>query len=153
MLIEERDPDDGELTALLGAAFAELVARYGPEGRSHVQPGARFLVASVDGRAVGCGAVQPVDAVTGELKRMYVAPGHRGRGIAKALLSALEELARGLGYRRLRLATGVRQPEAIALYERCAYTLTEPYGKYVDAPLTRCYEKALTATESPSNRA
>jgi GNAT superfamily N-acetyltransferase len=74
---------------------------------------------------------------------MYVVPGSRGQGIAKALLSALEDLACQLGYRRLRLATGVRQPEAIALYERCAYTLTEPYGTYVDAPLTRCYQKAL----------
>lgn len=54
-----------------------------------------------------------------------------------------ELLAAGMGYRRLRLATGVRQPEAIAMYERYAYTLTEPYGKYVDAPLTRCYQKTL----------
>ncbi|MGN9837799.1 GNAT family N-acetyltransferase [Nonomuraea sp. H19] len=143
MLIEERTAADGDLTALLDAAFAELVARYGPEGRSQVRAGARYLVASVDDRAVGCGAVQPVDSGTGELKRMYVLPEYRGRGIAKSLLSALEELAAGLGYRRLRLATGVRQPEAIALYERCAYVLTEPYGKYVDAPLTRCYAKAL----------
>ncbi|WP_327586471.1 GNAT family N-acetyltransferase [Nonomuraea sp. NBC_00507] len=143
LVIEERTADDGELATLLDAAFAELVARYGPDGRSQVKEGARYLVASVAGQAVACGAVQPVDAVTGELKRMYVVPGHRGRGIATSLLSALEDLARELGYRRLRLATGVRQPEAIALYERCAYTLTEPYGKYVDAPLTRCYQKAL----------
>ncbi|MEW9554672.1 GNAT family N-acetyltransferase [Nonomuraea sp. NPDC050783] len=145
MLIEERDPADGELSALLDAAFAELVARYGPEGRSQVRDGARFLVAVVDGRAVGCGAVQPVDALTGELKRMYVAPAHRGQGIAKALLGALEELARDMGHRRMRLATGLRQPEAIRLYERSAYTLTPPYGKYVDAPLTRCYEKPLAS--------
>ncbi|MGW0807290.1 GNAT family N-acetyltransferase [Nonomuraea sp. NPDC002799] len=143
MLIEERAATDGELGVLLDAAFAELVARYGLEGRSQVRAEARFLVASVDGRAVGCGAVQPVDAVTGELKRMYVVPGYRGRGIARTLLSALEELAGKQGYLRLRLATGVRQPEAIALYEKYAYTLTEPYGTYVDAPLTRCYEKAL----------
>ncbi|MDP4500540.1 GNAT family N-acetyltransferase [Nonomuraea turcica] len=143
LVIEERTADDGELAALLDAAFAELVARYGPDGRSQVKEGARYLVASVAGTAVGCGAVQPVDAVTAELKRMFVIPGRRGQGIATSLLSALEDLARELGYRRLRLATGVRQPEAIALYERCAYTLTEPYGKYVDAPLTRCYQKAL----------
>ncbi|MEU6713660.1 GNAT family N-acetyltransferase [Nonomuraea sp. NPDC046802] len=142
MVIEERTIGDRELTVLLDAALAELVSRYGP-GRSQVKEGARYLVASVDGRAVGCGAVQHVDAVTGELKRMYVTPGHRGRGIARSLLTALEDLARGLGYERLRLATGLRQPEAIALYEKCAYTPTEPYGRYVDAPLTRCYQKAL----------
>ncbi|MFC5822408.1 GNAT family N-acetyltransferase [Nonomuraea insulae] len=143
MLVEERDPGDLELAALLDAAFAELVVRYGLEGRSQVKDGARFLVASVDGLAVGCGAVQHVDDGTGELKRMYVLPDHRGRGVARSLLSALEDLARDLGYRRLRLATGLRQPEAIALYEKCAYTLTESYGKYVDAPLVRCYQKEL----------
>ncbi|MFF4620300.1 GNAT family N-acetyltransferase [Nonomuraea jabiensis] len=143
MLIEERAAEDGELAELLDAAFAELVARYGPEGRSQVKAGARFLVASVDGRAVGCGAVQRVDDLTGELKRMFVLPEYRGRGIATSILGALEGLAWDLGYRRLRLATGLRQPEAIALYERCAYRPIQPYGKYVDAPLTRCYEKPL----------
>lgn len=145
MLIEERTPEDGELAALLDAAFAELVSRYGPEGRSSVHPEARFLVVTLDGSAVACGAVQPADPLTGELKRMYVLPGHRGRGIATTLLASLEDLARTQGYHRLRLATGIRQPEAIALYERCSYTRTEPYGKYVDAPLTRCYAKSVVA--------
>ncbi|NUW30618.1 GNAT family N-acetyltransferase [Nonomuraea sp. SMC257] len=143
MLIQERLPADGELARLLAAAFQELVDRYGLEGRSQVGPDARFLVATVEERAVGCGCVQPLVADTGELKRMYVAPEHRGRGVARALLAALEELALGLGYRRLRLATGVLQPEAISLYESSGYGLTEPYGKYVNAPLTRCYEKTL----------
>ncbi|MGW2145633.1 GNAT family N-acetyltransferase [Nonomuraea bangladeshensis] len=143
MVIEERELGDAELGTLLDAAYAELVARYGPQGRSQVKPGARYLVAVVDGGAVGCGAVQDADALTGELKRMYVAPAHRGRGIATALLGALEELALAMGHQRLRLATGLRQPEAIALYERCAYVLTEPYGSYVGAPLMRCYAKAL----------
>ncbi|MGW4796955.1 GNAT family N-acetyltransferase [Nonomuraea sp. MG754425] len=148
MKIEERPATDHELATLLDAAFAELVARYGPEGRSQVKEGARFLVASVDGQAVGCGAVQPMADGAGELKRMYVVPAQRGRGIATALLSALEDLARSLGHHRLLLATGLRQPEAIALYERCAYTLTEPYGRYVGAPLTRCYVKALCAADA-----
>ncbi|MBB6349592.1 GNAT family N-acetyltransferase [Nonomuraea muscovyensis] len=143
MVIEERPRTDVDLAVLLDAAFGELVARYGPDGRSQVGDGARFLVAAVDGQAVGCGAVQHLDDLTGELKRMYVVPGHRGRGIARSLLGALEDLARDQGYRRLRLATGTRQPEAIALYETCAYTRVEPYGKYVHDPLSRCYEKAL----------
>ncbi|MFG3440839.1 GNAT family N-acetyltransferase [Nonomuraea sp. NPDC047897] len=145
MVIEERLRTDRDLGVLLDAAFGELVARYGPEGRSQVSDGARFLVAAVEGQAVGCGAVQRMDDRTGELKRMYVVPGHRGRGIARSLLRALEELAREQGYHRLRLATGARQPEAIALYEKCDYTRVEPYGKYVHDPLSRCYEKALPA--------
>ncbi|MFC4114865.1 GNAT family N-acetyltransferase [Nonomuraea zeae] len=141
MLIVQRDPTDTDLAALLDAAFAELVAKYGSEGRSTVRADATYLVA-VDGRlAVGCGAVQPVEGTTGELKRMYVAPAHRGRGIARSLLKALEERAVELGYDRLRLATGVRQPEAIALYESSGYVRTAPYGKYLDEPLTLCYIK------------
>jgi GNAT superfamily N-acetyltransferase len=146
VVIEERGIGDQELTALLGAAFDELVARYGAEGRSTVHGGARFLVAYVDGQGVGCGALQPTeDPYVGELKRMYVAPTFRGRGIATAVLSGLEELATGVGYRAIRLATGERQPEAIALYERCGYRSTEPYGKYVNDQLTRCYQKTLAA--------
>jgi putative acetyltransferase len=54
----------------------------------------------------------------------------------------LEELAASAGYRTIRLATGERRPEAIALYERCGYRSTEPYGKYVNDQLARCYQKA-----------
>ena len=147
MLIEERTPADEALSKLIGAAFQELVDRYGPEGRSQVHPAASFLVAAVDGLAVGCGAVQPAGPGLGlgEVKRMYVLPAHRGRGIARSLLTALEGLAGDLGYDTLRLTTGVRQPEAIALYESSGYVRTEPYGKYVNEPLTRCYAKALSA--------
>lgn len=144
MLIEERPAGDAELIGLLDAAFQELVSRYGPEGRSSVHAEARFLVVVVDGRAVGCGALQPTtDPGTGELKRMYVAPQHRGRGVASALLAAIEEMGRRLGYHGIRLSTGLKQPEAIALYEKHGYGLTAPYGKYVGDPVTRCYHKPL----------
>ncbi|NUT36132.1 MAG: GNAT family N-acetyltransferase [Hamadaea sp.] len=146
MQTEERTPADKDLASLLAAAFAELVARYGGEGRSLVQDGARFLVAIVDGRAVGCGAVQPGDPgdpSVGELKRMYVLPAYRGRGVARGLLAALEDLARGQGHRTLRLATGHLQPEAIALYASSGYAETAPYGKYVRQPGTHCFAKRL----------
>ncbi|GIH76794.1 GNAT family N-acetyltransferase [Planobispora longispora] len=143
MLIEERPLNDEGLSALVTAAFAELVAKYGAEGRSGVHPEARFLVAVVDGRAVGCGAVQPVDPATGEVKRMYVAPDHRGRGVARSLLAALEDLARAQGNTVLRLATGHLQPEAISLYRGSGYEPIPPYGKYVDVPTTFCFAKPL----------
>lgn len=146
MLIEERIVADGDLAGLLDAAFAELVARYGPEGRSTVHAEARFLIAAVDGLAVGCGAVQPAGPRMGELKRMYVRSEYRGRGIARSLLAALEQLAGNLDYQRLRLATGVRQPEAIALYESSGYVRIEPYGKYVNEPWVRCYQKGMRKT-------
>jgi GNAT superfamily N-acetyltransferase len=144
MLIEERVVSDGDLAALLDAAFRELVRRYGAEGRSAVHEGARFLVGRVEGRAVGCGALQPsAEPCTGELKRMYVAPEFRGRGIASAVLAGLEELGAEVGYCKIRLATGARQPEAMALYERRGYRLIEPYGKYTGDALVRCYQKTL----------
>ena len=137
MEIEERSPDDPGLSALLVAAFAELVTRYGAEGRSQVKDGARYFVVLDDERhAVGCGAVQVFGPDTehpgdGEVKRMYVAPAARGRGYARALLTALEDVSRAAGHPTLRLTTGHLQPEAIALYESSGYTRTTPWGKYV----------------------
>ncbi|GAA3469579.1 GNAT family N-acetyltransferase [Nonomuraea roseola] len=143
MLIEERPLADAQLQALLEAAFAELVARYGPEGRSGVDPAARFLVAVDEGRPIACAALQQADDRTGEIKRMYVLPSHRGRGAARALLKALETLGAELGHTRLRLTTGIRQPEAIALYESAGYTPIPAYSKYVDEPTSRSYGKEL----------
>lgn len=150
MVIEERSPDDPELARLLQAAYAELIARYGAEGRSEVRREARYLVAmGPGGEAVGCVALQPTpdDPATGEVKRMYVTPTARGRGVARALLTAVEELAaRELGYRRLRLATGTKQPAALALYRSAGYAPTAPYGHY--ATQTRpvvCFAKPLAA--------
>jgi putative acetyltransferase len=100
-------------------------------------------VALVNGEPVGRAAIQRAGPATAELKRMYVTPASRGQGIARALLAGLEELASNSGYQTLRLATGVRQPEAMRLYESCGYVPAEPYGKYVDEPLIRCYQKVL----------
>jgi GNAT superfamily N-acetyltransferase len=147
--VQERSPDDAELTVLLEAAFAELVVRNGLEGRSQVKSGARyFVVLDGEGRAVGCGAVQVFGPDTehpgdGELKRMYVAPPARGRGYARALLAGLEHAARDADHPMLRLSTGESQPEAIALYESSGFVRVEPWGKYVAEPQTRCYGKVI----------
>jgi GNAT superfamily N-acetyltransferase len=111
-----------------------------------VAPLGAFLVAWLDGEPVGCGAVRPAptrEPATAELKRMYVVPEARGRGISRELLDRLEGAARDLGYRRMILETGLRQPEAMALYESAGYTPIASYGGYRDSPLSRCYEKAL----------
>jgi putative acetyltransferase len=148
-IVEERPAEDLELGELLAAAFEELVAKYGVEGRSQVKGGARYFVVLDDARrAVGCGAVQAFGPDSehsgdGEVKRMYVAPAARGRGYARALLAGLEAAARTAGHPTLRLSTGHLQPEAIALYESSGYTRTTPWGKYVDQPGTRCYAKEI----------
>ena len=103
-----------------------------------------FLVAYVEGRAVGCAALRPVGPAVGELKRMYVDPHLRGRGIGAALLAAVEARAVLLGYARLTLETGLMQPEAVSLYATRGWQRIEPYGKYKDSPLSVCFEKLLT---------
>jgi putative acetyltransferase len=74
---------------------------------------------------------------------MYVAPDARGRGVGRVLLAALEEEARRLGYRAVRLETGHLQPEAIGLYTAAGFEPIPCYGPYVDDPRSRCFEKAL----------
>lgn len=141
--------DDPVVTELLAAAADELASRYrGPDApRFPADPAARFVIATVDGAGAGCGAIQPIDDQTVELKWMYVRPAHRGTGIARRILAALEDLAAGSHYSLIRLETGTRQPEAIRLYESAGYRPIPPYGPYVHSPLSLCYEKLVIASE------
>lgn len=104
-----------------------------------------FLVALVDGEPVGCGALKRMDDTTGEIKRMFVSARGRRRGVARALLSRLEEEARDLGYAWLQLETGEAQPEAVGLYDTAGWTRIPPYGRYRDDPLSICFAKQLPA--------
>jgi GNAT superfamily N-acetyltransferase len=74
---------------------------------------------------------------------MFVHPDHRRRGIAHAILAALEARAGALGYSTLRIETGSRQPEAIGLYQSAGYAAIPPFGKYVGNPYSHCFEKRL----------
>ncbi len=127
--------------------LADLGERYGA-GELGARPGPDDLVASLvvrdaDGAPLGIAALRPFDARTLEIKRMYVRPAARRRGVAVALLAALEDEARRLGAQRIVLETGTAQPEAMALYERCGYTPIPRYEPYIDNPRSRCYERAL----------
>lgn len=109
-------------------------------------PTGTFIVAYDDaGAALGCGGVRRHADGVGEIKRMWVPPERRGNGVSRVLLAALEDAARALGFRKLVLETGVRQPEAIALYETAGYTLIPNYGFFADSPLSRCYSKPLAS--------
>ncbi len=85
-------------------------------------PNGVFIVGYEDEVAVCCGGVKRLDDQVCEIKRMYVAPDARGRGVARILLAALEQRARGLGYTIARLDTGPKQPAARHLYESTGYT-------------------------------
>jgi len=136
---------------LIAALNAELTERYPEEGANHfgldaaevAEGRGAFLVARVDGKPGGCGAIRRIDDGTGEIKRMYVAPCFRGRGIGARVLAALEAEARRLQLLRVVLETGERQPEALALYRRAGYVIIPAFGEYIGTPLSLCMEKRL----------
>jgi GNAT superfamily N-acetyltransferase len=160
--------DSADAQRLIAALDVDLIERYAAdvEDESDVDwsmltvhpeavaaPHGAFLIARVDGAAVGCVALRPAptgEPDTGELKRMYVAPTARGRGVSRRLLVALEHEAAVLGYRRIVLETGIRQPEAMALYESAGYEPIDSYGAYRTSPISRCYGKTLGTPVGPS---
>jgi putative acetyltransferase len=151
LTIQRSDLLAPEARALIEALNAELSSRYHEEGANHFRLDAEevvdgrgtFLIASVAGQPVGCGAVRRIEERTAEIKRMYVNPPERSRGVGRALLAALEAEARALGMARLVLETGIRQPEAIALYERAGFSRIVPFGEYVGSPVSVCMAKDL----------
>ena len=149
--VEDDRYDSPVAEPLVRELLAELYARYGvadadPDGLSAEQlaaPHGAFVVAWIDADAVGCGALRRVGEHVGELKRMYVRPRWRGQGVGRAVLAAVEARARALGYERLILETGTRQPEAIGLYTTAGYTPITPYGAYRWSPASRCFARTL----------
>jgi putative acetyltransferase len=92
---------------------------------------------------VGCGAIKEFDDRTMEVKRMYVVPECRNKGVATSILRELENWTRELGYERCILETGKGQPEAIALYGRNGYRMIPNYGQYTNVDNSVCFEKRL----------
>ena len=93
--------------------------------------------------AIACGALKHFDDNTAEIKRMYVKPEYRGRGLSKLILSELEDKARELNYNRLVLETGLKQPEAMNLYSKFGYKPLKCFGRHADDPDSRCFEKMI----------
>jgi GNAT superfamily N-acetyltransferase len=131
------DPHGEPAAGLLAAMTAELNALYGTDDRlarpalhpaDLGPPGGAYLVGWLGGEPVAGGGVRRLAEGLGEIKRMYVRPDRRGRGVAVGLLAALEEAARGLGLTRVRLDTGPRQSHAQRLYERAGYRPIPPYN-------------------------
>lgn len=93
--------------------------------------------------AIGCGAFKAQNHTTAEIKRMYVLETQRGKGLATQILKNLESWAKELGYERCVLETGIRQPEAIALYEKNGYKRISNYAPYIGIENSVCFEKLL----------
>ena len=110
------------------------------------------LVAYAQGEAIGCGAFKPYASDLVEVKRMFVRPGHRGKGVAATLLQEVEHWALELGYTGCVLETGKRQPEAIGLYQKCGYRFVPNYGPYVGIENSVCLHKALGTSAQAESR-
>jgi len=92
---------------------------------------------------LGCGAIKPYSNEAMEVKRMYTTIESRGKGIASKILTELETWASELNYKKCVLETGIKQPEAIRLYEKNGYRLTPNYGQYINVLESKCFEKVF----------
>ncbi|WP_166386173.1 GNAT family N-acetyltransferase [Polaribacter sp. 11A2H] len=101
------------------------------------------VVVFVDKKAVGCGAIKKFDAISVELKRMFVSLDARGKGVAQKVVQELETWAKELGYKKCVLETGERQVEAVKFYTKCNYKKILNYGQYKGMENSICFEKAL----------
>lgn len=143
--------DSAEARRLVAALDAHLSSLYSPDQRfgpnlkpEHLAAGIGiFLVAREGSRAIGCGALRRLDGTTAEVKRMYVEPAARGRGVGAAVLQGLESAARELGVDRLVLETGIYQAEAIGLYRRAGFRPVACWGEYAGVLTSVCFEKEI----------
>ncbi|UPT65410.1 MAG: GNAT family N-acetyltransferase [Sphingobacteriales bacterium JAD_PAG50586_3] len=129
---------DKDLAIRDGEIYREFYAQYNKsDDIKHV------VVAYNGDEAVGIGAIKHYEEGVVEVKRMYVLPAHRGKGIAAMVLNDLEQWATELGYSKAILETGKKMPEAIALYGKNNYAITPNYGQYAGMPDSVCFEKVL----------
>ena len=142
--------DDPVVQELVAAQRAELRARYGGDREPGVLPSAADIAVVLvavddDGTPVGCGALRALGPGTAEVKRMYVVPAARRRGVARQLLQGLESVALERGWTTLQLETGPAQPDAVGLYTGSGYRPIGAFGHYVrpDQDWSRYFEREL----------
>ena len=141
--------DSADAVPLITELEAELAQHYPAESRHGysveklLREGVAFFVARIDGTPAGCGGVQIFGTEYGELKRMYVRPEFRGRGLGRQILERLAGHASKAGVRLLRLETGIEQRAALRLYEAYGFHRRSAFPPYRHDPLSLYYEKSL----------
>ena len=150
IIITEERPDSAGASSLLRELDAALWEHpYPPQSRHAftverlLRENVSFFVGRVDGDPAACGGLKLFGSEYGEVKRMYVHPVHRGRGLGRAILSHLAEYAQQREVSMLRLETGIYQVEAIGLYESWGFQRRPPFGEYREDPLSVYFEKRL----------
>ena len=151
--IRQADPADSDIRQMIDELDAYQLAIY-PAESNHLdsvdellRENVRFIGAYEQGELLGIGAVKYMhhDCAYGEIKRVWVRPNARGKGVSRHIMADLETDARSRNVAVLRLETGIHQPEAIGLYEALGYSARERYGDYPDDPLSVFMEKRLDA--------
>ena len=128
---------DGELSKRNGETN-EFFAQY-----NKIDQIKNVIIATIDNKPVGCGAMKAYDSDTMEIKRMFVPIEMRGKGIAVHILKNLEKWAKEMNYSKCILETGNKMPEAIRLYEKSNYKIIPNYGQYNGIEDSICFEKHL----------
>ncbi len=146
--IKRTDASNDDFLDLVKELDADLAIRDGDDHPFYAQfnkiDKIKFVVVAYQNKiALGCGAIKEYNPGTMEIKRMYVRPEARGKGIATQILSALEQWAAELLAEKLILETGKKQPEAIALYTKNGYKLTANFGQYAGVETSLCFAKDL----------
>lgn len=140
--------DDKDFRELVKQLDADLAIRDGKDHSFFAQFNKldsinHCVVAYFENVPAACGAIKKYDEQTMEVKRMFVKPAFRGKGIARAILSDLEKWAEELGYTHCILETGMKQPEAIKLYESSGYIKIPNYGQYENVASSVCFKKRI----------
>ena len=148
LILKRTDSDNPDFIALVRLLDADLHKRDGEEHSFYAQFNSistikHALVAYEKVVPVGCGGIKLFDHQSMELKRMFVLPEFRGKGIAAQILKGLEDWARDLQFKKCVLETGKRQPEAIALYTKSRYSIIPNFGQYAGIENSVCFSKDL----------
>lgn len=130
-----------ELDAVLAILDGEDHAFYAQFNKSSALKNA--IIAYENETAIGIGAYKEYDSQTVEMKRMYTLPEHRGKGIASKILTELELWAKEENYKIAILETGFLQTDAISLYKKLGYVITENYGQYIGVENSVCMKKKM----------
>ncbi|WP_459209918.1 GNAT family N-acetyltransferase [Aquimarina rhabdastrellae] len=146
--IKRTDATHQDFIALVHLLDQDLAIRDGDDHAFYAQYNTldtikHVVIAYQDTIPVGCGAIKHYDNTIMEVKRMFTATAYRGKGIASKILNELEIWTKELSYTSCILETGIKQPEAIALYKKQGYEVIPNYGQYTGLDTSICFKKTL----------
>ncbi|ASS50183.1 MAG: GNAT family N-acetyltransferase [Candidatus Fluviicola riflensis] len=149
ILLKRTDSNNPDFQQLVTELDKDLAIRDGDEHAFFAQfnkiDTIKYVVMAYENELpVGCGALKEYEPEVMEIKRMFVSPEQRGKGIASLILTELEKWANELNHKKCILETGYKQFEAVELYKKNRYTIIPNYGQYAGVESSVCFEKGLT---------